>query len=176
MNIVLIGYRGTGKSVVAEILAQRMHKTYVGMDANIVQRAGMPIPEIVEKYGWPKFRDIESQEAQELAGQDNLVIDTGGGVIERPENIEALKINGCIFWLKASVKTIVARIQDDTQRPALVEGKTFTEEVSEVLDQRMARYRSAAHYEIDTDHLTPVQVAEQVLEIWQQRESGDTSD
>lgn len=172
MNIVLIGYRGTGKSVVAEILARRLQKHCVGMDANIVQRAGMPVPEIVEKYGWPKFRDMESQEAQALGVQDNLVIDTGGGVIERPENIQALKINGLLFWLKASVDTIVARIQDDTQRPALVEGKTFTEEVAEVLEQRFAKYQSAADHEIDTDHLSPAQVAEEILGIWQKKLSG----
>ena len=86
MNIVLIGYRGTGKTVVGELLAERLGMTYMGMDAQIVKKAGMPIPEIVEKSGWPGFRDMESEVARELAGLDHLIIDTGGGVIERPEN------------------------------------------------------------------------------------------
>ena len=169
MNIVLIGYRGTGKSEVGKILARRMGMGYVGMDAAIVKRAGMPIPEIVDKFGWPHFRDLESEEARELAALDNLVIDTGGGVIERPENIETLRNNARIFWLKASVATIVARIQGGTERPALTAGKTFTEEVAEVLERRTPKYESAAHYEIDTDELTPQQVAARIIETWKKR-------
>jgi shikimate kinase len=165
MNIVLIGYRGTGKSVVGELLALQLDMPLMGMDAQIVKKARMPIPEIVEKLGWPGFRDIESQVARELAGLDNIIIDTGGGIIERPENIEALKINSRIFWLKASVDAIVSRIQEGTQRPALTAGKTFTEEIAEVLEQRIPKYKSAAQYEIDTDPLTPDQVAEKIIQI-----------
>ena len=174
MNIVLIGYRGTGKSVIGELLARRLGMPYIGMDAAIVARAGMSIPEIVENYGWPKFRDIESEQARELAGLDNIIIDTGGGIIERPENIEVLQMNACIFWLKASVATIVSRIQDGTERPALTSGKSFTEEVAEVLERRIPKYRSAAHYEIDTDELTPEQIADWIIDIWRERSGGNT--
>ncbi|HDM75249.1 MAG TPA: shikimate kinase, partial [Deltaproteobacteria bacterium] len=93
----------------------------------------------------------------------------GGGVVERPENIEALKTNSIIIWLKASVDTIVSRIQGDTERPALTAGKTFTEEVTEVLEQRIPKYKSAAQYEIDTDESTPEQVADRVIEIWKEK-------
>jgi len=163
MNIVLIGYRGTGKSVVGKILARRLNMGYEGMDANIVRRAGMPVPEIVAKLGWPGFRDIESEEARDLAAKDHLVIDTGGGVIERPENIAALKINGRIFWLKASVDTIVRRIQGDDQRPSLTTDKTFTEEVADVLQERMPKYSLAAEFKIDTDDATPDRVADMIV-------------
>ncbi len=169
MNIVLIGYRGAGKSQVGALLARRLGMAYIGMDAAIVIRAGMTIPEIVAVSGWPHFRDLESAEARELAGRDNLVIDTGGGVIERPENIEVLQKNALIVWLKASVATIVARIEGGTERPALTAGKTFTEEVAEVLERRTPLYQSAANVEIDTDPLTPEQVAERIVEIWQNR-------
>ena len=165
MNIVLIGYRGTGKSVVGELLALHLGIPCIGMDAKIAARAGMLIPEIVERFGWTEFRDLESKMVLELSGLDNIIMDTGGGVIERPENIEALKKNSRIFWLQASVDTIVRRIQADTQRPALTTGKTFTEEVAEVLEQRISKYKSAAQYEIDTDALTPEQVAGKIIEI-----------
>jgi shikimate kinase len=171
MNIVLIGYRGTGKTVVGELLAMQLDMALMDMDAQIVEKAGMPIPEIVEKSGWPKFRDIETQVARELAGLDNLIIDTGGGVIERPENIEALQTNARIFWLQASVDAIVSRIQEGTQRPALTAGKTFTQEVAEVLEERIPKYKSAANYEIDTDVLSPEQVAEKIIQIWQNIET-----
>lgn len=166
MNLVLIGYRGTGKSEVGALLATRLGMSCIGMDAAIVKRAGMSIPEIVERYGWPTFRDLESEEARELSGGDNLIIDTGGGVIERPENIAALQKNARIFWLKASVETVVSRIQGDTERPALISGKTFTEEVAEVLERRLPKYREAAQYEIDTDGSTPNQIADRIAEIW----------
>ena len=168
MNIVLIGYRGTGKSEVGQLLAKRLGMQLVGMDAEIAKQAGMTIPEIVEKSGWPKFRDLETEEAQKLAGLDNLVIDTGGGVIERSENIEFLQKNARVFWLKASVDTIVSRIQGGTERPALTSGKNFTEEVAEVLERRISKYKSAAQYEIDTNELTPEQVANRVIEIRQE--------
>ncbi len=166
MNLVLIGYRGTGKSVVGELVAQRLGMECIGMDAKIVEQAGMSIPEIVDKYGWSKFRDIESEIARKLAALDHIVIDTGGGIIERPENIEALKTNARVIWLQASVDVIVMRIQGDTERPSLTAGKTFTEEVAEVLEQRIPKYRSAAQYEIDTDQLAPEQIADRIIEIW----------
>ncbi len=169
MNIVLIGYRGAGKSLVGRLLAKRFGMEYVGMDAAIVEKAGMPIPEIVEKHGWPGFRDMESAVARELAGRDMLIIDTGGGIIERPENIEALRKNATIFWLKARVETIVGRIQGGTERPALTEGKSFTEEVEEVLERRIPKYRDAANFEIETDQLTPEQIVGIVVQIMQKR-------
>jgi len=172
MNIVLIGYRGTGKSHVGSLVAQRLGMRLVSMDAEIVKQAGMSIPEIVAAHDWPTFRDMESAEARKLAGLDGLVIDCGGGVIERPENIEILQQNARVFWLKASVAKIVARIEGGTERPALVEGKTFTEEVAEVLERRTPKYRSAAHHEIDTDALTPKQVAETVVKLWQEHQDA----
>ena len=165
MNIVLIGYRGTGKSRVGEILARRLNMRCVGMDPMIVEKAGMSIPKIVEKYGWTKFRDMESELALELSREDNIIIDTGGGVIERSENMASLKNNANIFWLKASVDTIVSRISDDTNRPALTSGKTFTEEIAEVLEKRLPKYKGAAEFEVDTDKLAPEEVADIIVDI-----------
>ncbi|MCC6488678.1 MAG: shikimate kinase [Candidatus Hydrogenedentes bacterium] len=169
MNIVLIGYRGTGKSAVGTLVAERLGMACVGMDARIVGKAGMSIPEIVAQRGWPGFRDLESEVAREYAAQDGLVIDAGGGVIERPENVEVLRANGTVFWLKASVPTIVLRIQGDTQRPSLTGGKSFTDEVAEVLERRTPLYQNAAHHAIDTDALTPEEVADRVVELWRRR-------
>ncbi|MFZ5563778.1 MAG: shikimate kinase [Thermodesulfobacteriota bacterium] len=171
MNIVLIGYRGSGKSEVAAILSGRLSMPAVGMDAEIVRRAGCSIPEIVAKQGWPAFRDAESALAIELAARDHLIIDTGGGVIERPQNMEALRKNGRVFWLTASVDTIVSRIRADNQRPALTE-KSFTDEVADVLARRAPLYRAAAHHEIATDPLSPSQVADTILGLLGKKAAG----
>ena len=165
MNIVLIGYRGTGKSVVGALLARKLNREVISMDAEIVKKAGQSIPEFVEQNGWPKFRDLETEVAYELAGHKNIIVDCGGGIIERPENIPALRANGTIFWLQASVDVIVDRIAGGTERPALTEGKTFTEEVAEVLERRTPLYSEAAQHIINTDDMTPEQVADSILAV-----------
>jgi shikimate kinase len=167
MNIVLIGYRGTGKSAVGALLSQRLSMPCIGMDARIVEKAGISIPEIVDRYGWPGFRDMETHLARELAALDGVIVDTGGGIIERSENVAALEKNALMVWLKATVETIVSRIQGDTQRPSLTTGKTFTEEVAEVLEARTPKYAGAARCQIDTDALTPEQIVEIICEQWQ---------
>ncbi|HEY5650201.1 MAG TPA: shikimate kinase, partial [Acidimicrobiia bacterium] len=120
-----------------------------------------------EKHDWPAFRDVESGIARELSGLDHIVIDSGGGVIERPENIDALRANGILVWLKASVDVIVSRIEKGTERPSLTGAKSFTDEVAEVLERRIPKYTAAAQYEIDTEHLTPEQVADKIVGIWE---------
>ncbi len=165
MNIVLIGYRGTGKSIVGKLVSEHLQIKCIAMDARIVEKAGMSIPDIVKNFGWTTFRDMESEVARELAKLDNIIIDTGGGVIERPENIDVLQMNSCIIWLKASVAVIVSRIQGGAERPSLSGEKSFTEEVAEVLEQRTPKYMSAAKYEISTDQLTPEQVADRIIKI-----------
>ena len=169
MNLVLIGYRGTGKSTVGTLLAELLGMSYVCMDNEIAINAGLSIPEIVAKNGWPAFRDLETELTKKLTRLDGLVIDTGGGVIERPENVTDLRENTVVFWLHASVETIVSRISGDSSRPALTDGKTFVEEVAEVLARREPLYKTAAHFEIDADNISPKQVADRLAGIWEQR-------
>jgi shikimate kinase len=163
MNIVLIGYRGTGKSTVAKILGQRLKRTVISTDAEIVKEAGQSIPLIVEQFGWDHFRVLETQMCQKLTGQDNLVIDTGGGLILKEENVKILKANGKIFWLTAMVETIVSRISGDTQRPSLSGTKSFVEEIEEILEIRRPHYQAAADHVIPTDQATPHQIADAIL-------------
>ncbi|PLX86886.1 MAG: shikimate kinase [Desulfuromonas sp.] len=169
MNLVLIGYRGTGKSHVGFLLGKQLEMNLISLDAEIVKTAGMAIPQLVERYGWDDFRDRETAEVHKAAANDGLLIDCGGGVIERPENIEILRQNGLIFWLKASCETIVGRIENSTERPALVDGKTFTEEVAEVLERRTPKYAQAADHQIDTDGSTVPQVVAQIVALWKKR-------
>src|SRR5215831_4545129 len=125
MNIVLIGYRGTGKSAVGRALAAKLGRAVVSTDQEIVKRAGRTIPQIVADHGWEYFRDLESEVCKDLADRNNLIIDTGGGAILRQKNVAALKQNGLLFWLTASVGTISTRIGGDTQRPSLTGTKSF---------------------------------------------------
>jgi len=169
MNLVLIGYRGTGKSAVARLLGERLGLRVVSLDDEIVRRAGRPIPGIVEQHGWNHFRDLESEVVRDCAAQNGLVVDCGGGVIERPANIEALRRNGRLVWLTASVATIVGRIQGGGERPALTAAQSFTDEVADVLSRRTPGYAAAADFTVNTDRRTPQAVADAVADFWQRQ-------
>jgi shikimate kinase len=164
MNIVLIGYRGTGKSTVGKIVAARSGRVLVSTDEEIVRRAGKSIPDIVAARGWEHFRDLETAVCRDLAGRDHLVIDTGGGAILRGENVEVLKSNGRLFWLTASVETIANRIGGDTQRPSLTGTKSHVDEIREVLDERTPKYQAAADHSIVTDGRTVEELSKTILQ------------
>ncbi len=139
MNIVLIGYRGSGKSSIGQKLAQLLWMDFVDTDNLIVERAGKNIREIFEMEGESGFRDRESAMVAEVAAKDNLVIAAGGGVVLRGENVAALKKNGKILWLKASAETLFKRIQADAAsnltRPNLTAAGGL-EEVKMLLEER----------------------------------------
>ena len=163
MNIVLTGYRGTGKSAVARLLAKKPGWEILSLDAMIARQEGRTIPEIVEARGWEYFRDLESACIAGLAGRNNMILDTGGGAILRPQNVQALRENGLVFWLKACPETIAKRIKNGAGRPPLTPGRTFLEEIDEVLRERTPRYHAAADFEIDTDGKTLEQIADDIL-------------
>lgn len=165
MNIVLIGYRGTGKSTIGKVLAARLGRQLVSTDKEIVNRTGRSIPDIVAEHGWDYFRDLESEVCRELAGRDNLVIDTGGGAILRQHNVDVLKQNGKLFWLTASVDTIAKRIGKDNQRPSLTGTKSFVEEIEEVLRERTPKYQAAADHIVSTDGRRIDELAEILLAL-----------
>jgi len=163
MNVVLIGYRGTGKSTVGKIVAARLGRPMVSTDAEIVKRAGQSIPEIVAQHGWDYFRELESQVCRDLAHGDGQVIDTGGGAILRSDTVDKLKQTGTLFWLTASVDTITKRIGRDTQRPSLTGTKSFVDEVQDVLRERTPKYEAAADHVIETDGRSIAQIADEIL-------------
>ena len=134
----------------------------LNMDDKIVEKAGMSIPEIVEKFGWDSFRDMESEIAEQVSNLDNHIIDTGGGVILRDKNVENLRKNSKVFLLEADVPAIAKRIKRGTHRPSLTSGKSFVDEIEEVLAQRREKYKKAADYIIDTSKLSPSDVAEKI--------------
>jgi shikimate kinase len=164
MNLILIGYRGAGKSTVGQILARRLDYELLCLDAMIAQKTGMSIPALVEKYGWDRFRQLESETLAAAAAGDRRVLDCGGGIILQPENRARLKNIGPAIWLQADVRTIILRLQDQEDRPSLT-GASFLDEVQTVLAEREALYREAADFTIATDGKSPEEIAAEILDL-----------
>lgn len=171
-NIVLIGYRGTGKSTVASLLSERTGFPVFAMDKMIVERAGMEIPQIVEQEGWEGFRGRETALARVLGEKDGAIIDCGGGVVTRPENVAALRCNGVLVWLTADVDTIIERIRSSMDRPSLTGSASFVDEVPRVLEERRPLYTAAADLSVRTDGKDPAAIAEEILNALDDQEHG----
>ncbi len=161
-NIVLIGMRGSGKTTVAKLLAKKLNKQYIELDDMVVKKVGLTIPEMIKKNGWNFFREKESEIAQEASLQSGKVISTGGGVVTKPENIDALKKNGVFFFLNTSLEKLTKRIGNDSNRPFLTNAKTRQEEIVKLLAERETLYKRAADKIIDTDKLNPSEVVDMI--------------
>ncbi|MBI4094170.1 3-phosphoshikimate 1-carboxyvinyltransferase [Candidatus Kaiserbacteria bacterium] len=168
-NIVLIGMRGGGKSTVARHLSERLGLRTADLDAIVEKQEGMSIPEIVERYGWEYFRDRESEVVQKVGRLKDTVISTGGGVINRPENIAALKQRGILVFLNAPVERLLSRLEGDTSRPRLTSSSTALSEMKAVLAERKRLYETVADEIIDDTTLTLEEKVEEVVRRLQKR-------
>ena len=175
MNIVLIGYRGAGKSTVGRCLAIELGKTFVDCDERIETEMQASIREIVEDWGWHRFRQMEKKVIQEVAGQNDLVIAPGGGSILDRENVRALKANGLLIWLKADLAVLRQRVLADpgtqANRPALT-GKGREEEFAEVYHSREPFYAQAADLIVETSALSVIGVVREIRSLLEERGGG----
>jgi shikimate kinase len=164
MNIVLLGYRGTGKSTVAGLLSQMLKRELFDIDALIARSAGMSIPRIVEREGWPRFRELEAQAVRQAARDArDAVIDCGGGVVLNQDNVAVLRKTGRTAVLTASFETILRRIERDPNRPPLKAGMSFEEEQRQALAEREPLYRAAADLVCDTSRVASEKTAREII-------------
>ena len=162
MNIVLIGMPASGKTTVAAALSKTLGLKVLDTDALIVEKHG-EINKIFEKFGEEYFRDLESEAVQEVAKNTNAVISTGGGCPLRKENVLALKKTGKIIFLRTSVSELILRTEGDGTRP-LLKGER-EERLKSLLAVRTPVYEEAADYTVDTDGLTPEDIAKKITEF-----------
>lgn len=159
-NIVLIGMPGSGKSSVGRELAAMLHMVLVDTDQMVEQADGRTIPEIFAGDGEAVFRDKETAAAKQAAQMCNVIISTGGGMVLRAENMQALEEGGMIFFRDRALSDILG--EDLSDRPLLSADK---QRIYDLYEQRIGLYRKYAHYTIsDTD--TAKQAAEQIAAIY----------
>lgn len=151
-NIVLIGFMGSGKTTVGQLLAQKREWQFVDTDEMVVQTARRDIPTLFATEGEIGFRDREAAAIREASTGERQVIATGGGAVLRPENVEALQKTGVVVWLTARPEVAVARTQYCArERPLLVAGADdLLTHVLKMLGERGPLYQAAAHLVVDT--------------------------
>lgn len=166
MNLVLTGYRGSGKSTLSALLGDRLNMPVDHMDEILEARLGMRIAAFVEERGWEAFRGEESLLAAELGAMDGRIVDTGGGVVTRPQNIAHLRRNGFVVWLRAEPEYMAQFIRNDSNRPSLTGVKSAVDEIREVLAVREPLYRSAADFTVRTDRHSLDECADRIERAW----------
>ena len=162
-SIALIGFMGTGKTVVGKLLAERLGKEFLELDALIEQKAGKTIPEIFQREGEEAFRQLEIEAAKQVSQRKNVVIACGGGVVLNKINIDRLKQESLLVYLKASPEVILRRTSSDTSERPLLKADNRALAVKELLRFRKPFYERAADITIDTSKLNVASVIEQII-------------
>lgn len=163
-NLYLIGFMCSGKSTVGRLVAQRVGMDWVDLDSFIAQRIGLAPAEAFSSHGEDWFRDRETEALASIAITGNTVVSTGGGTVIRPENAVITRASGLVTLLRVSPDEVLARAGSFASRP-LLDVPNPREAVLSLLSQRCPIYQACAHIIIDTDGKSPVQVADEVLEV-----------
>lgn len=165
-NVVLIGYRCTGKTVVGKDLAHKLNLDFVDTDDYIEKEVGCSVSEIVAKYGWDKFRRLEKEVIEIISSMDGKVIAAGGGAVLDDQNVKNLRKNGIVVLLEAKPQVILDRMASDKktgmQRPGLT-GKSPYEEIEEVLRVRQPLYEKAMDFYVDTTSKNIESVVDEIV-------------
>ncbi len=168
-NIILIGYRATGKSSVGHQLALDGNLTFVDLDDDIVTHAGMTVEQMVSQYGWDHFRDLERSTLLAVSQGTNQVIATGGGAVLHRDIWPEVRQNSLMVWLQADVATICRRLaadeKSDSQRPSLT-GQDISAEVEAVLAERRPLYEASSDVRIDSTRPLP-EISAEIIALWQ---------
>ncbi len=170
-NIALIGFMGTGKTVVGKALAQKLCKEFIELDAVIEKKAGKTIPEIFRQDGEIHFRELEIKAVGDVANKKNVVIACGGGIVLNTINIDRLKKGCVIIYLTAAPSVILKRTASDKAGRPLLNVADRAREIKKLLDYRRPFYTRAADIVINTSRLNVERVADKILEILKDYES-----
>jgi shikimate kinase len=159
-TIFLIGFMGSGKTTVGELLAKKLGLPVFDMDVEIVGYAGKSVNDIFHDHGEGFFRELESTVLRNFPNED-IIVSTGGGTILKEENRIWMKENGSVVFLEASADEILERLKDDTTRPLLEGDKE--KEINERLGKRMPLYKEAADIRILTDGKNLEEIIEEIM-------------
>ena len=163
-NIVLIGFMGTGKTAVGQVLAGRLHRPLIEVDALIVTMAGKSIPDIFEDDGEIYFRELEIAAVKQAAAGEKQVIACGGGVVLNTINIERLRATGVIINLTAAPQIILKRTAVAGGTRPLLDVAQPLARIHELKKFRQPFYDRAADITVSTSKLSIETVAGKIID------------
>jgi shikimate kinase len=161
-NIFLVGFMGAGKTTIGRILANKLRLTFVDLDDIIEKELKLTIEQIFSMHGENFFRVAETKALLSIAENERQVVSTGGGVVLKNENWEAMEKSGITVYLKATAEILWSRVRNNTPRPLLQVENPFGR-FCELLSNRISLYEKADLI-VDTGKLSPEDVAEQITE------------
>lgn len=162
-SIIITGFMGTGKSVVAKELARKLKMEFIDMDRIVEERHGMSISNIFDRYGERYFREQENKLVKELSRKENIVIATGGGTLLSSDNARILNQRGQIICLYADSQTIYNRVKRKKDRP-LLNGEKILDKINHLLKERKKIYDNIK-WKIDTTNFTPREVVDKIINL-----------
>ena len=162
-NIIITGFMGSGKSVVAEELARKLGMKFIDMDQIIEERQGMSISDIFDRYGESYFRKQENKLLKELSSKENMVIATGGGTLLSTDNAKILNEKGEIICLYADSKVLYNRVKRKNNRP-LLRGENLLDRINQLVEERKKKYDNIK-LKIDTSDLNIQEVVDRIIDI-----------
>ena len=161
MLIALTGFMASGKTTVGRLLADSLGCPFLDLDELIVRKAGRSIPDIFAADGERGFRRLEKQALEQTVGryvENTAVLALGGGTVTVPGAVKLLQEKTTCIYLQASLECIQARLSADSASRPLAD-----EHLAERFAERELLYTQAAHVIIDTEGLTPEQIADEII-------------
>lgn len=162
-NIVITGFMGTGKSVVAKELARKLKMEFIDMDRIIEERQGTSIADIFARYGEKHFRSQENKLVKKLSTEENMVIATGGGTLLSSDNARMLSQKGQIICLYADSQTIYNRVKRKKNRP-LLNGENILDKINHLMKERK-KINDNIKWKIDTTNLSTQEVVDKIVNL-----------
>ena len=161
-RIFLVGFMGTGKTVVGKNLAKKLKMKFIDVDVKIENKTGKTVDRIFKEDGEKRFRKYETEVLKELVKNNNIVVATGGGIALSLFNRRLMKKKGIVIGLSASASEILKRVRKETHRP-LLEGHDKFNRIKELFKKRKKYYNEVSDCIIDTDNLSVKKITSSIL-------------
>ncbi|TDM03557.1 shikimate kinase [Macrococcus hajekii] len=154
---------GAGKTTLGQALAEQLNIKLIDLDGYIENKEGRTIREIFKEEGEEKFRTLETTALRHWL-DENVIIATGGGIVEKEQNIHSLKKNKYNIWLNPSFDEMYKRVSNDSSRPN-ASGSSYLQ-IKELYNSRYSRYNEIAFIQVDTSHSIAVCLGEIISAIY----------
>jgi len=161
-RILLVGFMASGKTTIGRLVADRLGWGFVDFDAEIEQRTGTPVPEIIRRFGEPEFRAYEAELTREVAGLEHVVLAPGGGWITNPELLDYFGDETLVVWLCISPEEAVRRARVDLSKRPLLAAPDPVARARMLLREREPLYRMA-DVAVDVDGRDADEIADEIV-------------